>query len=182
MRAVEAIEEIWLTYQVTKDALKVATHGINRGAIELLQDTFFVNSSTDKAKSDLETCRRAAGDYAILSMWAIFERHVLDALVSENGKMLDMPPSDFNSSLHRKIGDAIEYWRSNDVLDLIRPLVGPDLVGKAKQIKQYRDWLAHRNPKKASPGNVPPTVAYQVFSDISRLLSIHISDLTGKEP
>jgi hypothetical protein len=32
---------------------------------------FFVNSSTYKAKSDLETCRRTAGYYAILSMWAI---------------------------------------------------------------------------------------------------------------
>jgi hypothetical protein len=178
MHAVDAINEVWLTYQVTKDALKITTHGINRGAIELLQDTFFINSSTDKAKNDLAICRRAAGDYAILSMWAIFERYVSDALVRENGKMLDVPPSEFNSALHRKIEEAIEYWRANDVLDLIKPLVGADLVGKAKQIKRYRDWLAHKNPKKASPGNVPPTVAYQVFSDILQLLSFHRSELT----
>ena len=171
MTAADAIEEVWLTYQVMEAAVKVASRGVKAGAPELLQDTFFAGSVMDAAKRDLETCRSAAEDYAIFAMWAIFERSIISTLAQESEKMVDSPSSAFNKTVHNKVVDSIEYWRTDDVLDLIKPLVGGELAGQAKQIKRHRDWLAHKNPRKSSPGNVPPASAFKVLSEIARLLT-----------
>jgi hypothetical protein len=32
-----------------------------------------------------------------------------------------------------------------------------------KQIKQYRDWIAHQNPDKANPGRFTPERAFDVL-------------------
>lgn len=171
MNAVETIENIWLTYQVMESAVKVTMRSVNSGQLDLLHDTYFLGSLTDTAKRNLKTCRSASGDYAIFAMWAIFERIVIGTLMEESSKMLDTPASEFNRAVHNKIEDSIEFWRTADALDLIKPLVGADLAGQAKQIKRYRDWLAHKNPRKPSPGNIPPAFAYGVLSAIARRIS-----------
>ena len=171
MSAVDAIAEIWLSYQMMMGAFKVTARGISHGAIDLLQGTYFVDSVTDIVMRDFEMCRKAAGDYAILGMWAVFERRVISTLAEESSKMLEKPSSAFNSVLHNKVVDAMEYWRADDVLDLIKALVGADLAGKAKQVKKHRDWIAHKNPRKPSPTKVTPTFTYQVLSEIARHLT-----------
>ena len=40
------------------------------------------------------------------------------------------------------------------------------LLGHAKQIKQFRDWVVHRNPNKPAPSKTDPATAYRVFKDI----------------
>lgn len=171
MSADDAIEEIWLSYQMMTGAFTVTARGLSHGSIDLLKGTYFIDSIPDVVKRDFEICRIAAEDYAIFAMWAVFERQVISALVEESEKMIKKPSSEFNSGVHKKIVDSIEYWRADDILDLLKPLVGGDLAGKAKQVKRHRDWLAHKNPKKPSPGNVPPAVAYQVLLEIVRRLS-----------
>ncbi|MFP4246156.1 MAG: hypothetical protein ACLFQ1_03160 [Halochromatium sp.] len=43
-----------------------------------------------------------------------------------------------------------------NALDLLKPLIGSYNVGQAKQIKRYRDWVAHRNPHKPTPAKIDP--------------------------
>lgn len=171
MKVDEAMERIWLTYQVMMDAVKVASRTIRQGNVGLIRDTNFVDSLQEDAKHDLANCRMAAEEYAIISMWAIFERRLVEALTIESRKMLDSPPEEFNRAVCRKVEDSLEYMRANDILDLIKVLVGDDLAGKAKQIKRHRDWLAHRNKKKPSPANVQPVFVYQVLSEIEGQVS-----------
>ena len=166
MKADEAMERVWLTYQVMMDAVKIAARSIRQGNIGLIRDTNFVDSVQDDAKRDLANCRIAAEEYAIISMWAVFERRLVEVLTVESRKMLDNPPGNFNRAVCRKVEDSLEYMRANDLLDLIKVVVGEDLTGKAKQIKRHRDWLAHKNKKKPSPANVQPVFVYQVLSEI----------------
>ena len=66
----------------------------------------------------------------------------------------------------------MEYWRIADVLDLLKEHVDSDLIGQAKQIKQYRDWVAHRNMVKGVPADIPPQSAYIILSEILDKLAI----------
>ncbi len=170
MSVTDAIEDIWQTFHMTMDALKVTLRAVRRADLRLLRNTNFIDSVQPAIEVDVEICRRAVSDHAILSMWAIFERRIIVKVAAESRKILDDPPSPFNCALFQKVEDAIEYWRTEEVLDLIKPLVGSDLVGDAKQIKKYRDWMAHKNPKKPSPANVTPEFAYRVLSELSRQL------------
>jgi hypothetical protein len=80
-------------------------------------------------------------------MWALFERHLFLFLQDESKRMLNQGASRLTKELQIKIEDELEYWRLDGVLDLFKSIVDPQLIGEAKQVKQYRDFIAHRNPK-----------------------------------
>ncbi|MGZ8245612.1 hypothetical protein [Methylomagnum sp.] len=134
-----SIDEIWQSYQVSLDCLKIATRSIDRNQAELLKKTNFLGHSIPEARLLIDVSRSNANDYVILSMWAIFERHLLHFLACESQKMLDLNPSKFNLSVHHKIEADLEFWRIDEVLDVFKAMVSPDLIGQAKQVKKYRD-------------------------------------------
>jgi len=85
----------------------------------------------------------------------------------------DAKKSNFNRDIHGKLDSGIEYWRTEEILDLFKTVVDTNLIGEAKKIKKYRDWIAHRNPKKGKPDNVFPGQAYMVLSKILECLDKH---------
>ena len=58
------------------------------------------------------------------------------------------------------------------MLDMIKPMVGSDLAGQAKNIKKYRDWIAHRNPRKATPARID----LQTTRELLKLIAIALDD------
>jgi len=99
-------------------------------------------------------------------MWAVFERKLFDYLRRESGAAFSARPSPVNARMRTKIEDDIEFWRIDEVLDIFKTVVSSDLIGQAKQVKKYRDWIAHRNPRKPPPANVVPVIAYRLLSEI----------------
>jgi len=163
MSVPDAIAEIWRTYQVTLDCLEVALLEKKRGRIDSLQGTGFMDMPIDVVRRDIQTSRDVVNDHAILSMWTVFEREMVAVLESESRKMLDTPSSAFNQAICRKVEAGIEYWRVSEMIDLFKPLLAIELIGYMKQIKRYRDWVAHKNPKKAPPAKVTPEFTYEVL-------------------
>lgn len=140
---------------MTKDALyiisRVATRSDPATQLQVFARTGFEESPPQQLEEEVRTCRQAAEDFAILSMWAIFERQLIKRLEHECLKMKLEDASGFNQGLFEKLLKAIEYWKIGEALDLAKPLVGSELIGQIKQVKQYRDWIAHRNPRKPTP-------------------------------
>ncbi len=75
-------------------------------------------------------------------------------------------------TMRKAISKNIEYWKIDEILDVLKVIIDPDLIGQAKQIKKYRDWVAHRNIKKKSPPNVVPERAYSVLAEIGYPLKL----------
>lgn len=174
-QASDSIERAAQTWLRTKDALAIVRRevynqkkGKNSGA--LLAHSSFYELSTDEAQEHLENCQQANSEFAILAMWAIFERQLFARLEHECRKMQGNSPTELNSAVFKKIIDAIEYWRIDDALDLVKPLVGSTLAGDTKNIKRYRDWIVHRNPRKEQPPIVDPETAKQILMRITELL------------
>ncbi|MCX7113641.1 MAG: hypothetical protein NTX45_26865 [Proteobacteria bacterium] len=44
------------------------------------------------------------------------------------------------------------------------------IAGQAKGIKKYRDWVAHRNPRKPTPARVDPQTARELLKIIAAAL------------
>lgn len=99
----DAIGEIWRTYQVTVDCLKVTLRDIKHGRLDSLQDTDFVDNPIDIIRRNIQASRETVDDHTILAMWAVFEREMVAVLESESRKMLDASPSAFNEALFRKV-------------------------------------------------------------------------------
>jgi len=173
MSSPNILEPIWESYLTTVDCLKVASRSIERNELHLMNKTKFVGSAVDEAKLMIHDSRTNADDFVIVSLWAIFERKLLEYVQVEGRKLLQSTPTTFNTQVHQKVENEIEYWKSLDVLDLFKTVVGSDLIGNAKQIKKYRDWIAHKNPRKGAPSNVPPQAAYKILSDIISTVEQH---------
>jgi hypothetical protein len=165
MSAPDGLGEVWRTYQVTVDCLKVTLHSIKRKRLDALQDTGFVDNSVDVVRNNIQISREAVNDHTILSMWAVFEREMVAILESESRKLLGETPCPFSEALFRKVEAGIEYWRVSEMIDLFKPVLAVELVGYTKQVKQYRDWVAHKNPKKPPSAKVTPEFAYEILAE-----------------
>lgn len=174
--ASEGIERAIRTWSMTQDALKVVARELRHqrrgdGARStVFAATGFEEASADGLRDALRDCQQAASDQAILSMWALFERRLLQRIAAECEGMRAEPASPFNARVTDQVIAAVEYWRIDEALDAIKPAVGGELVGQAKQIKRYRDWLAHRNPRKPSPAQIDPATASRILQRIVGLL------------
>lgn len=164
MNCQNLLDPVWTSYETTLDCLKIADRSVKQGAERFLKGTRFIGSEVDDARHNIIRSKNEAGDFVILSLWAVFERKLVECLRTESRLMLRNPAVDFNSLLHDKLSADIEYWKPADMLDLFRPLVNEELIMQAKQIKKYRDWIAHKNPSKPAPANVLPQTAYKILS------------------
>jgi hypothetical protein len=139
-----------------------------------------MTSTIDDAKKDIKESRDNADNYVILSLWVAFERNLFEYLSWESKRILNNNPSILTQKVHEKIENELEYWRIDDMLNIFKAIIDPQVVGQAKQVKQYRDWIAHKNPKKSMPQIVTPKMAYSVLSEITRLLENH-PDVTNQQ-
>jgi hypothetical protein len=173
MSSPNTIEEAWRSYQTTVECLAIVARMARGNDVHALQRTSFFGAHIDEASDRISASASNADDYVILSMWALFERHLFLFLQDESKRMLNQGASRLTKELQIKIEDELEYWRLDGVLDLFKSIVDPQLIGEAKQVKQYRDFIAHRNPKKPPRTNVSPQAAYQVLSNIINRLESH---------
>lgn len=173
MKAIETLDDIWRTYEVTVDCLKIASRSVDLNALNTLKKTSFVTSTKDEAKKNIDESRANADDYVILSLWTVFERNLFACLLWESKRIISNSQHSFTQKVYQKIDDELEYWRIDDALDIFKTVIDPQIIGQAKQVKQYRDWVAHKNPKKSQPQIVTPKMAHDVLSKITVLLDEH---------
>ncbi len=133
-----------------------------------MKGTMFLVSSIDEATERIKKSRKDADDFFVLSLWVTFERFLINYIRGKAEKLKDIVPQDIGVKLHKKLDRELEYWRIDEVLDLLKGPLDGTLVGQAKQIKEYRDWIAHKNDRKPSPSKVNPKGAYDVLSMIVR--------------
>jgi hypothetical protein len=173
MSATNHLLDIWRTYNVTVECLKVTQRSVYKGDLNALEKTSFITSTVDAAKKDIQESRSNVDDYVILSLWAAFERHLFSCIARESERMLSINPSIFTQKVLEEIEGKLEYWRVDDALDIFKVVIDAEVIGQAKKIKRYRDWVAHKNPKKLPPEVVTPERAYRVLLEITRLLDAH---------
>ncbi len=157
---------IWTTYQVTKDCLKVTQRAVKNAQVRLLSGTDFVTAPPQTSAKRIQRSRLEWDEYVVLSLWVAFERSIVSFIQTKGRVILQEQPPSLADSLYAKYETEVEYWKTDDVLDLLKGDINGRLLGDAKNIKKYRDWIAHRNPRQSPPGIVTPYFAYRVLSDI----------------
>ena len=85
------LDPVWTSYQTTIDCLKIADRGVTLGELRLLANTRFIRSEAVEAKQFISQSKDDAGDFVILSLWAVFERRLVESLQSESQRMLRIP-------------------------------------------------------------------------------------------
>ncbi|MFK4448504.1 hypothetical protein ABH944_008528 [Caballeronia udeis] len=160
------LEPIHDAFIVANDCFKVARRSIVKQQEDLLHRTQFVGATLEEATSALASAAEQASDLAILALFATFERWVIEHLQNAKGLIAAGYPASYSAKLASKFEDAVEWWKIDETLGLFEVEVDAQLIMRAKQIKKYRDWIAHRNPRKPTPPKATPEVAFEVLTDI----------------
>jgi len=166
MPSSELLYPVWQTYIVAKDCLKIARRVVLREDLRLMSRTGFVGQPGQQAVQEIEESINAIEDFAIIGFWAHFERRLIEYSQNIAQTLANQHPVAFSNLLHDQIDKDIEYWKTDNLLDVFKSIVDSTLIGQAKQIKEYRDWISHRNPKKLPSAQTDAATTYQVLSQI----------------
>jgi len=141
----------------------------------ILVRTHFASQTKEEAEQLLKETIKESNDLFVLSLWANFERFVRDYLQKKGKKLQEISPPTLASSFYQHLYKELEYWKANDILNILKGLLtDKNLIGQAKQILEYRDWIAHgRNPDKYPSANITPKFAYNTLSEIVKQLLLN---------
>lgn len=166
MPSLKALDSLFAQYELASDCFKVAARATKiKANPQLLQDTIFETKSRS-AQRKIQKTRADTADLVVAAMWAYFERELIDYVQCKGARLARLKPQPFTKNFSDKVTSEIEYWRLPELLDLFSGHIDSNLLGHAKQIKQFRDWVVHRNPNKPTPSKTDPITAFKVFTNI----------------
>ncbi len=184
---------LWVSFQMSENAFKVAKRAIRQPnaqntdcQLELLKYQRHLLNHTKfpipgNAEQLIQQSEKDSKDLFILGLWATFERFVRDYL-QQKGTALQqsMQPPTLADSFYQHLYKEVEYWKPADILDFLKDSLfttvgGKNLIGVAKQILEYRDWVAHgKNPHKLpSAIYLKPKIVYETLDEIINTLLKH---------
>ncbi|ETR67983.1 MAG: hypothetical protein OMM_10993 [Candidatus Magnetoglobus multicellularis str. Araruama] len=119
--------------------------------------------------SEIDDEMEAIKDLFIIDAFAAFERllrkRVLDSLESQKNEL--------SANLVQVVRNESEFIKIETLLDVLKNFVDSNRIGLIKQIKRYRDWVAHgKRPLTYSP--VKPVDIYVIFEAI-RLVAVTVT-------
>ncbi|MCP3020392.1 hypothetical protein [Cupriavidus basilensis] len=168
------LEPVYKAFLVSRDSFKVAMRTVREQHEPFIRRTQFVGATPEEAQAALEQASQQASDLAVLALFATFERYVIEHLQTANERLAAGHPTEYSRKLAEKFKAEVEYWRFEEILDLFKPELDADQVGQVKQIKKYRDWIAHRNTNKPVPTQATPETAFDVLSKLTdQIRQIH---------
>ncbi|RKZ53925.1 MAG: hypothetical protein DRR16_17595 [Candidatus Parabeggiatoa sp. nov. 3] len=167
----EPLIPIWEAYLVAVEALKVSKRVVTfsnkaKQALHSLDDNEAEMSKRicfEKHKLGLNLLNRCTvidqvtdltlinsskviDDLFVLSLWATFERYLIDFFQVKGEKIREILPSDLAEVYYEHLSREIEYWKPMEILDLLKRSLfkgNEQLIELAKDILKYRNWVAH---------------------------------------
>jgi len=173
MSSSNPLEPVYKAYVVSSDCFKVTQRAVGQQRAEFVQRTQFHGTSREDAEAAITNATKQASDLVILALFATFERFVIEHLQETAHQLLgNGHPPEYAKRLAEKFETAVEYWKFEEVLDLFKDEIDPVLIGDAKHIKNYRDWIAHRNTRRLIPSAPEPRAAFDILTAIIKQIQI----------
>lgn len=167
------LDAILTWYTTAKDSIRVTRRVVTKniaGAV-VAKHAFYGRAAADN-ESALEQAQEELDRLVVLALVATFERTLRDHLAS-----LSVVAAATGVPLHDQVRDEIikdmEFWNiSSRVIELFGT-VDANLRGQAKQIIDYRNWVAHGQTQNQPPPIVmSPPKAHQWLTEFLRQTGI----------
>jgi hypothetical protein len=160
------LDPIYQAFSVANNCIDVVANMITNRHKEVIDSIASWPSRADDLNIVVENAKRQTAELAILALFATFERYVIDYLQTANRLLSVGHPKQYSTRLAEKFANEVEYWRFSEVLDLFKGEIDSSLIGQVKQVKQYRDWIAHRNPRARLSAAFEPEAAFDILAEM----------------
>ncbi len=142
------VSDVFAVYEFLKDSMKVTKRSINAEMHNLHRSTLFFLEQKEIMANKFEDVEGELDAIMILSLFASFERELRISIQAS----IEKNTSKVNPTLRRLaflMTNSIERWTVEDMINAMEDVVDAEIRSKAKQIYEYRNWVAHgRNPEK----------------------------------
>jgi hypothetical protein len=162
---IDTLDQVFSTYEVLKDSIKVTRRSINKSVGILHNNTIFFGEQNDKIITKISFVEDELDDIMILSLFASFERELRVSIQN----IIDSNIKKTNPIIIKFIvltSESIERWTIKDIVDAFDGIVSENIRSKVKQIYDYRNWVAHgKNPDKLPPIRTDPKTVFIILCD-----------------
>lgn len=167
MSSFNQFEQSWQTYKITRDSLKVLNRVVDSGEESFLHDTAFPGLTPKEFKTWYMRSFSDLDDYIILTLFALFEQILVDYLKQKSHKILEETPKEISKNLYDKISQKMQFWQQIERFKILKGFIDTKLIENLIQVKEYRDWIAHKNPRKKPPAKpISPESVYDSFKSV----------------
>jgi hypothetical protein len=152
--------------QTALDSFKVTKRVLDQAIPRVVTDrNIFSKMNASESAQYLQTAALELDRLVVLALTAIFERTLRDSLIQVPRSAF--PPGDpHRDAVREEIVKDIEFWNISSRVVEVFPAVDPVVRGQAKQVIDYRNWVAHGHTlARRAPSNVIPAEAYQRLTD-----------------
>lgn len=171
------LSTVWASYRATKDCFKIAMAANKHPD----KDNLFVKAndlrplSQVNVKQAIEQAKKESDELFVLDIWAAFERFARTYLQEKGKKLQEICPASLASSVYVYFEKEVEFWKAEDILDLLKNTLASRayLIGQAKQVLQYRDWIAHGKKLHKIPPKITPVYAFDILNEIVDLMLLN---------
>lgn len=137
----ERFEAVWMWHRVAVRALDVFEHSAvehPQQHIEALQ-----TESPASVLAGIQTCREEMENFALLSLWALFEEAINDWLIQRVRWVGAAVPA-LDNGIRQALQRRIQHWTIGEKIDALKAVVGDDTTRELHKVRKWRDWVAHR--------------------------------------
>lgn len=127
-------------YRLTNRALDVFEVEARERPEQHLQAV--VADSKQLVLAGIGTCRDELENFALLTLWSMFEETINEWLVGRVRWMRTRPEGD--PGLQAGLERQLRFWRVSEKIDALGVLIGADAAKDLQTVRQWRDWVAHR--------------------------------------
>jgi hypothetical protein len=103
-----------------------------------------------------------------------YERFLRHELQTRGRCLCLNQPLALGQALYEHFEKEVEFWKTGEILDFLKDSLFNQqtmLIGHAKQILAYRDWVAHgKNPNRPPATDMKPLAAYKTLNNIVETL------------
>jgi len=169
--------DVWQSYQALQDCFEIAKMTNKHPDRDnlLVKTEILHRQDQTKARQMIKQSQNDADELFVLSLWATFERFVRIYLQEKGKKLQEISPTSLASSIYPYFEKEVEFWKAEDILDLLKSTLAPraSLIGQAKQILQYRNWIAHGKNANQIPTQITPVYAFDILNTIVELMLLN---------
>lgn len=156
--SLDRFQAVWTWHRVAIHALNVFEQDVQvhpEGHLDELQA-----ESQQSILSHVGMCREELDDFALLSLWALFEEAVNNWL-TQRVKWAGVAP-ELDAGIRKGLAKRVQHWTIGEKIDALKPLTGEDVTKDLHAVRKWRDWVAHRTAG-ARPAAVDFEMAQSLF-------------------
>lgn len=167
------LERIIKWYDLTLESQRFTIRLAEKSPEIFPLDSSLAAKSFNEVKETLLEAEKELKDLTVLSLVSVFEQILIDYVSDETKKIIEMGNESFFEAAIKYAFKNTEKWHFKDILDLFKTMVGSELVGRVKQIYEYRNWVAHgKNQSKINRvTKTTPEITYEQLSEFLNRLN-----------